>query len=122
MQNYSQSVSAQSSQLSSIEPVVLQEMLNYFGNKAFMGHQAQGFPQFALVNAYNAEETIFKKTVKPVHISEIPPDANIISSHVIYKVKMNDDKSLKLKAKIAPHGCIKITPRGSSSRGIYLEG
>ena len=100
----SSSVSAQSSQFSSIEPVVLQEMQNHFGNKSFMRHQAQGFPQFALVNAYNAEETSFKKTAEPVRVSKIPPDANIISSHVIYKVKMNDDKALKLKARIAPHG------------------
>lgn len=30
--------------------------------------------------------------------------ANIIGSHTLYKVKQNDDGSLKLKARIAPHG------------------
>ena len=29
---------------------------------------------------------------------------NIISSHVIYKIKINDDHSLKLKARISLHG------------------
>ena len=37
-------------------------------------------------------------------MSEVPSHANIIRSHVIYKVKPGDDGSLKTKARIAPHG------------------
>ena len=44
------------------------------------------------------------KYVKIVKRSNLPPGANIISSHAIYKIKLNDDQSLKLKARIAPHG------------------
>lgn len=35
---------------------------------------------------------------------KIPLGSNIISNHTIYKVKQNDDGSLKLKARIAPPG------------------
>lgn len=38
------------------------------------------------------------------HVSKIPAGANVITSHVIYKVKTNDDGSLKMKELIAPHG------------------
>lgn len=79
-------------------------MLEYFGNKPFLRHHAQGFDQFPLVNAYKAEEETFLKTARPVPKDKIPPSSNIISSHTLYKVKMNDDGSLKLKARIAPHG------------------
>lgn len=34
----------------------------------------------------------------------MPSNANIVNSNVLYKMKYNDDKSLKLKAGIAPHG------------------
>ena len=34
----------------------------------------------------------------------MPAGANIISSHTLYKVKKNDNRSLKLEARIAPHG------------------
>ena len=66
--------------------------------------QAQRLPNFPLINAFKCEEESFTKTVKLVHLSDVPQDANIITSHVIYKVKANDDGSYKMKARIAPHG------------------
>lgn len=91
-------------QVTSIESSVLSSMLRHFGNKPFLIHEAQGFDQFPLVNAYKAEEETFLKTVRPVLKSKVPPSSNIINSHVLYKIKQNDDGSLKLKARIAPHG------------------
>lgn len=90
--------------LPSDEQRILKEIMDVFGNKPFMGHQAQGFEQFPIVNAYRKEEDEFTKNVEVVKRSSVPPGSNIISSHVIYKVKMNDDATLKLKARIAPHG------------------
>lgn len=43
-------------------------------------------------------------TVRPVSKSKITSSSKIINIHVLYKVKQNDDGSLKLKACIAPHG------------------
>lgn len=39
-----------------------------------------------------------------VSISEITPYANVIYSHSVYKIKLEDDNKLLLKARIAPHG------------------
>lgn len=36
--------------------------------------------------------------------SELPSEANVISSHVVFKIKTNDDSSLKLKGRIVVHG------------------
>ena len=44
------------------------------------------------------------KTVRKVPIEKVPKNSNVIASHVIYKVKKNDDLSLIMKARIAPHG------------------
>ena len=90
--------------LESNEQVCIGKMFYFFGNKPFLRFQAQGFDQAALENAYSAEEAAFLKTVQPIPRSAVPEDANVIGSHTIYKVKANDDKSLKLKARIAPHG------------------
>ena len=54
-------------------------------------------------NAYKKEEEKFLLNVEVVPRSSIPRDANIIGCHTVYKIKLNDDKSLKLKARIAPH-------------------
>lgn len=69
-----------------------------------MQHQAQGFDQAVIPNAYAIEEEAFKKTIRQFLLIEVANDASIIKSNNIYKVKMNDDKTWKLKARIAPHG------------------
>lgn len=90
--------------LSRNEQEALGAMFKYFGNKPFMRHEAQGFSQAAIMSAYQREEDVFLENVKIVRRTTIPTDANIISSHTLYKLKVNDDSSLKLKARIAPHG------------------
>lgn len=90
--------------LVSSEQDVLGSFVNFFGQKVFVQYQTQGLPMFSLQNAYKKEEESFKKTVQMVHVSKVPADANVITRHVIYKVKTNDDGSLKMKARIAPHG------------------
>ena len=92
------------SQVQSTEQKVLSSMISYFGNKSFLKQQAQGFEQCPLFNSYKEEENSFLKTVKVIPSSQLPSAANIINSHKIYRVKQNDDESLKLKARIAPHG------------------
>lgn len=39
-----------------------------------------------------------------VSISNVPPTAHVIGSHVIYKVRVEDENVLYPKARIAPHG------------------
>lgn len=95
--------SSSSFKVQSVMQDVLNDMLNYFGDKLFLRHQAQAFPQFRLRSAYELEEADFKKMIKLHPIADLPNHANLISSHVIYKLKVNDDSSLKLKARIAPH-------------------
>lgn len=68
-----------------------------------MWHHAQGFEQKAIFKAYESEEQNYIKTVKLVHRKQVPHDANIVLSHVLYMIKVEDDESLRLKARIAPH-------------------
>ena len=69
-----------------------------------MLHQAEGLPPHPVWNAYRDEVLKFLKTVREVPIHEVPKNSSTITSHVIYKVKENDDGSFKMKARIAPHG------------------
>lgn len=54
--------------------------------------------------AYEIEEEAILKTGKVVPKDEVPDGANIVNSHTIYKVKVNNDASHKMKARISPHG------------------
>lgn len=90
--------------LKSIAASVLQNMLNVIGYKPFLLHHAQVFPQQFIYNAFEGEQQKFMKHVKRVPIGEMPDKANIISSHTIYKIKVDECNALCLKARIAPHG------------------
>lgn len=90
--------------LSSIESDVIEEYYQQFGTNEFLIHHAQGLPSFPTQNAYDAEEDSFTKTIRKVHASNVPIGSNVISSHVLYKVKIRDDGSKMMKARIAPHG------------------
>lgn len=57
-----------------------------------------------MYNAYNAEEIELKKYVKCISIDDIPYDANAISSHTVYKTKIEEDDQLWLKSRRALHG------------------
>lgn len=82
---------------------MLKSMLDQFGNNPFMFHQTNCFPAFTIHNAYEAEETAFKGTVKTVDIHAVANDANGTSSHTIHKFKVGDYISIALKAIILPH-------------------
>ena len=90
--------------LSSHEQTALKEYMRRFGSKEFLLHQAEGLSSWVTQNAYDAEQSKFLQSVRRVHISHVPRNANIIRSHVLYKVKSLDDNSLLMKARIAPHG------------------
>lgn len=91
-------------QLKSSEQETLRAMHKYFGNKPFLKYESQGFCQAPVINSYKKEEESFLKTVKQVCKNTVPTDANIINSHTLYKIKMDENSRLKLKARIAPHG------------------
>lgn len=82
---------------------------NTFGNKPFMQHQAQVLQSHVLYTAYCAEEESFKKQISVIARSELPPGANLICSHVIYKIKVEDDGMLKMKARFAPPSSVMKT-------------
>lgn len=82
----------------------LNNMSKYFGNKPFLRHQTQGFRQFVILRSYAAEERVFLERDKGVPHCGVPADANTIYILRLYKVKVNDDRFMKLKARTSPHG------------------
>lgn len=91
----SNNIKLSSNEVQRSEQDVQQNYVRAFGHRDFMSCQAQGLDSFPMHNAYDKEEESFKKTVQMVHVSDMPLDANVITSHVIYKVKNNDDGTKK---------------------------
>eukprot|EP00178_Gracilaria_changii_P001336 TRINITY_DN1187_c0_g1_i1.p1 TRINITY_DN1187_c0_g1~~TRINITY_DN1187_c0_g1_i1.p1 ORF type:complete len:639 (-),score=88.06 TRINITY_DN1187_c0_g1_i1:5196-7112(-) len=90
--------------LERIEQQTVSLFYDVLGSKEFMLHESHGLPHFVTQNAYNKEQHAFMKTVRQIPVDAVPEDANVIHSHVFYKIKKCDDGSFVLKARIAPHG------------------
>lgn len=71
-------------------------MLIYFGNNPFIRHQDRVFPSYVLDKSYSDEEKDFEKIVLETPLTDVPNDGNIIASHTVYKIKINDNHTLKL--------------------------
>lgn len=87
--------------LPNTEQQSLRQYHQMFKQKEFILSQSQGIPTSVTANAYENEQTKFLQTCKRVHVSQVPSNSNVISSHVLYKIKQLDDDSLMCKARIA---------------------
>lgn len=68
-----------------------------------------------MFKAYSDEKRKpFLNNVKVVTRSAIRRDVNINGSYTGYKIELNDDRFLKLKTSIAPHG------NEGSDRDVYI--
>ena len=92
------------SELTSAEQDALKLYYERFEGKEFLLYHAEGLPSFITANSYSIVEHNFLRHCISVHRSKVPTNANVISSHVLYKIKRRDDGSLTCKARIAPHG------------------
>lgn len=68
-----------------------------------MLHHLQFSASFADHTVYEDKDAYLKESLRTIYLHEFPHDANVISSHTIYKVKVCDDDSHALNARIAPH-------------------
>lgn len=91
-------------ELSTNEQELLYEMVEKLGNRPFMLPNAQGFGQSAVVTAYETEKAKFLQNFKRFPRSSLPKNANVVSSHTAYRIVLEDEEPLLLKAQIAPHG------------------
>lgn len=78
-------------------------MMEKLGKRPLLWKYALGFEQSAIIRAYEQEEGKYVKKVQRVLRKNLPLHANIVSSHVVYKIMVEDDESLRLKTRIAPH-------------------
>jgi len=83
----------------------LEEIYETIGSKQVtlphLAFTAPWIPQEALILEHR---TNWSDAYEEVYDKEVPRNANVISSHVVYKLKTDEDGSRKLKARIVPHG------------------
>lgn len=98
------SISTFSISLESNIPQVLASIYDFFWNRPYLRYHTQTLQGYVLFSACLIAEDDFKRTVMSISLAEVPADANIIASYTISKIKVNDDQTMKLKARIVSHG------------------
>lgn len=76
----------------------LQAIFDHFRNKVFLLFLAQSFLARVLRRAYIDEGVSFIKTVLVISRYAVDNNANIVSSHVLYKVKIDKGVTFSIKA------------------------
>ena len=92
------------STLKSIEPDVLSAVYEAHGTEQFTKRKGPDVPDWLYSKALEEELTNWKGQYEPCGITDIPPGSNIVGSHVVYRVKQDDNSALKFKARLVVHG------------------
>ena len=90
--------------LKSSEQQVLQSITKVIGHQQVTASKLSFAPSWIVQNAFESELDNWKDVYEQVDEASAPANANIIRSHTVYKVKSDEQSTLKLKARIVAHG------------------
>jgi len=84
---------------------ILEGIKDVIGTKQVNRRTREFAPPWIVQEAFTKELTdIWAETFEEVNEYEIGRDENIITSHVVYKIKADENCIMKLKRRIVPHG------------------
>lgn len=86
------------------EQFVIRYTMDHLGQRPFLWLHAQEVLQSVMFNVYDDEERRYIKTVQRLQRNSVLRDVFIVASHVLYNIKVDDNDSLRPKARIAFHG------------------
>ena len=91
--------------LQSDEQTVLQKVYQVVGPAQVTRKKMENAPSWILDAAMKSEkESKWRDAYVPVFEKDLPKDAKVISSHIVYKIKSDEAAILKMKARLCPHG------------------
>lgn len=97
--------SASTGHLCSQEQLELNKLYAVIGKETVSRKKLEGAPFWLIDKAVKEEvEDAWKDAFTEVSEQQVPFDANIISSHIIYKIKIDEKGTKRLKARLCPHG------------------
>ena len=84
---------------------VLETIYDCVGSRQVTRNKLEFAPPWILDDAFDTEyKANWSESYTPVEEKDVPRHANIITSHVVYKVKTDEDGTRTLKSRIVPHG------------------
>lgn len=91
--------------ITSEEQQLMKEMRDVIGNSQVTRKKLEFSPEWVIQKVLQAEnDNNWKKENKETPEGQVESNSNEKISHVIYKIKVNEDGTLKLKARICPRG------------------
>lgn len=91
--------------LQSDKPRILDGMYEKVGSQQVSRSKLEFAPSWILDEAFESEHNSnWADSYAEVVGSDVAHDANVVSSHVVYKIKTDEEGKRKLKARIVPHG------------------
>ena len=83
----------------------MEDIARTIGKSQVTRNRREFAPPWIVTEAFDKEHSSnWVDAYEEIDGSSLPAHANVISSHVIYKVKTSEDGSRTLKPRIVPHG------------------
>ena len=95
--------------LQSDERRILAKLYGKYGSEKFTKSRAPDIPEWLYANAVASELENRKGQYEHVRFADVPPDANIVGSHLFYRIKKDEKEQFKFKARLVLHGMKKYT-------------
>ena len=87
------------------EQEILKRAREVLGEKPLSEHQLQFVPQWVIDKSIAKEKENYNGAYEELHISQLPPNANLISSHHFFQLKHEGETDkLRLQCRLVPHG------------------
>lgn len=90
--------------LDSDEQTVLATLYEKYGADQFTKNKAPEIPEWLYFKALDAELDNWKGHYEHTKLCDIPPGANVVGSHVVYRIKKDEQEAFKFKARLVVHG------------------
>ena len=91
--------------LQSDEQHILSKFYGIVGKSQITRKSMEGLPSWIIQNAINREiEQNWTDAYEEVKETDVPRNANVISSHIVYALKSEENNTKRLKARLCPHG------------------
>lgn len=92
-------------ELESQEQRVLDDIHGILGSEQVTRRKIEGAPPWVIQKAVKTEyDSNWADAYVEVKDRDVPKGANVIGSHIVYKVKVEENNRKRLKARLCPHG------------------
>ena len=95
---------ANNTEMASQKTAILAKLYKKYNSEQFTKQKAPDIPEWLYIEAVASELQNWKSQYEHVKLADVPADANVIGSHLVYRIKKDEKGQFRFKARLVVHG------------------